>query len=97
MNTEVIEQTETQLKEPNDWAVVLFNDDVTPMDFVVQLLMEVFGVEGQSAVDLMVKIHETGQGAAGVYCYGIAEQKLIEAKRFCSTHNQNLRLELQEQ
>lgn len=47
------------------WNVILHNDDVTPMDFVVWLLISLFGRPFDDAVVLMLEVHETG---ASVVC-----------------------------
>ena len=80
-DTEVVDKTEnkTKLKKPKKWMVIVHNDDVTPMDFVVELLYYVFKLEVQQATELMLKIHNEGQGVAGIYPYEIAEQKYSEA------------------
>lgn len=82
MSTEadVIEKTKTQLKKPKKWAVVLHNDDKTPMDFVVELLQYVFKMDIAKAIELMLQVHQEGKGVAGVYSFELAEQKYAEAQ-----------------
>ena len=57
----------------------MLNDDVTPMEFVIALMMTVFGRSETDAVALTMKIHNEGSAIAGVYTYEIAEQKGIDA------------------
>ena len=42
------------------WRVVLHNDDVTTMDFVVHLLMTLFGMPLAEARRLMLEVHHGG-------------------------------------
>ena len=58
---------------------MFINDDFTPMDFVLQLLVEVFNKTLEEAKDVTLQIHEQGKGIAGSYNYELAEQKKAEA------------------
>tara|TARA_B100000963_G_scaffold245052_1_gene214552 strand:+ start:1954 stop:2253 length:300 start_codon:yes stop_codon:yes gene_type:complete len=71
--------TRTEVTYPNRYNVVFINDDFTPMDFVVQLLVEVFNKTLEEAKDVTLQIHEKGKGIAGSYNYELAEQKKAEA------------------
>jgi ATP-dependent Clp protease adaptor protein ClpS len=80
--TPVIEkkkQTTKQLKEPGKFKVVVCNDDVTTVDFVVAMLMSIFKFDEKRAFDLTIAIHQKGSAVAGVYAYEIAEQKALDA------------------
>lgn len=80
--TPVIEkkkQTTKQLKEPGKFKVVVCNDDVTTVEFVVALLMSVFKFDEKRAFDLTITIHQKGSAVAGLYPYEIAEQKALDA------------------
>lgn len=95
--TDTIEQEKTELKEPKKWAVVLHNDDVTPMDFVVELLHYVFGLSSEEATELMLQVHFNGKGVAGVYPYEIAEQKYSEAQVLIRLSAMQLKITLEEE
>ena len=71
--------TRTEITYPNRYNVVFINDDFTPMDFVVQLLIEVFNKTLEEAKDITLQIHEKGKGIAGSYNFELAEQKKAEA------------------
>ncbi len=58
--------------EPHKWAVILWNDDFTTMDFVVKVLREVFLKSEQEAESLMLRVHEEGQAVVGTYSYDLA-------------------------
>ena len=89
-DNDVIEKQKVKLKKPKKWAVVLHNDDVTPMDFVVELLFYVFKLEIKQATELMIKIHTEGHGVAGVYPYEVAEQKAMESTQIARTNGHPL-------
>lgn len=62
--------------EPPMYRVLLHNDDYTTMDFVVEILMSVFGKSFEDATMIMLKVHHSGVGVCGVYTYEIAETKV---------------------
>lgn len=66
---------EPELEEPSMYAVVMFNDDYTPMEFVVWVLMSEFRHNEEAAVQIMLSIHQQGKGVAGIYTKEIAETK----------------------
>ena len=68
----------TKLKAPNKFNVIMINDNVTPMDFVIQILMLIFNKDQDTAKDVMLEVHEKGRSVAGSYSYEIAEQKCVE-------------------
>lgn len=63
------------------------NDDVTRMDFVIAVLMEIFGHNEDSAQLLTVQIHEQGSAVVAVFPYEIAEQKAIETTLLARNNN----------
>jgi len=97
VDSETIEKEKTKLKRPAKWIVIIHNDDVTPMNFVVELLHYVFNLDVNQATELMLKVHHEGQGIAGVYPFEVAEQKLGEAQALVNISNQQLKLTMQEE
>jgi ATP-dependent Clp protease adaptor protein ClpS len=73
------EKIEREVKEPGKYHVIFLNDNHTPMDFVIELLMQIFKHDAETAQDIMFKVHEEGKAIAGTYFYEIAEQKTTEA------------------
>ncbi|MCR2062579.1 ATP-dependent Clp protease adaptor ClpS [Campylobacter helveticus] len=63
------------LQEPKMYKVVLLNDDVTTMDFVIEVLMRVFFHSFEKASELMMQIHYEGSGVCGIYTQEIALSK----------------------
>lgn len=76
----------TQIKYPQRYNVIFLNDDHTPMEFVIHLLIEVFNKNISQAKDITLKIHNDGRCVVATYHYEIAEQKSQEAT-LLSRHN----------
>jgi len=72
-------KTTDKLKEPGKYKVIVCNDDVTPVEFVVSMLVAVFRHDEKSALELTLKIHNSGSAVAGIFSYEVAEQKTIDA------------------
>lgn len=58
---------------PRKWKVVIYNDDVTPMDFVVYVLETIFQLPADTAINLMMTVHENGSAVVGMYPKAIAD------------------------
>ena len=84
---DVIVTVKKDLKEPGKYKVMVYNDNVTTMDFVVALLMTVFRHPQNVAVELTQRIHHEGKAVAGIYRYEIAEQKVLEATNVSQLNN----------
>ena len=82
MSTDIViekkKTTTSKIKEPSKFKVVVCNDDVTPLDFVMAMLVSVFNHDNDAARVLTQKIHTEGSATAGTYTHEIAEQKSIE-------------------
>ena len=91
------EKIKIKVSEPKNWKVILLNDDTTPMEFVIAILMEIFKHSHNSATDVTVQVHETGSGIAGVYSFEIAEAKAVEATQTARTNDHPLQIKLEEE
>jgi ATP-dependent Clp protease adaptor protein ClpS len=69
-------KTDSEIKEPPMYKVMLLNDDYTTMDFVVEVLVYVFQKSSDEAMRIMLNVHRSGVGICGVYPYEIAETKV---------------------
>jgi ATP-dependent Clp protease adaptor protein ClpS len=77
---QVEEKIKQVFKEPGKWAVIFMNDDKTPMDFVIKMLIDNFQYNNEQAYKMMNTIHENGKGIVAIYPFEIAEQKATEVK-----------------
>lgn len=75
------EKTRNTVREPKQYQVIMHNDDFTPMEFVVEILIDIFHKELPEAERLMLTVHERGRAAVGFYTYDIAVTKIQIAAR----------------
>ncbi len=68
----------SKVKPPRMYKVLLHNDDYTTMEFVVAILETVFHHSNASAMQIMLHIHQSGVGVAGVFTYEVAESKVTK-------------------
>ncbi len=73
-----VAESRPKLKRPPLYRVLLVNDDFTPMEFVVEILQGVFGMERTSATRVMLEVHTKGKGICGEYTFDIAETKVAQ-------------------
>ncbi len=78
--TAVAEKAKT--KKPPLYAVLILNDDYTPMDFVVHVIMKFFQKSEDEAMRLMLQVHEKGQAVCGIYTREIAESKAARVVQY---------------
>jgi len=88
---EVATRTRPKLERPPRFKVLLFNDDYTPMEFVVNLLEQVFRKSPAEATQLMLTIHRSGLGVAGVYVLEVAETKVATVHQLAEERGHPLR------
>ena len=75
---DLLEDIREELKEPEMWKVVLLNDDYTPRDFVVEILVSVFHKAPIEATKIMLDVHNKGKGIVGLYTYDIGRTKVSQ-------------------
>lgn len=97
-NTDILldEKIKVIVSEPKNWKVIFLNDDTTPMEFVISLLVEVFKHSQENARDITLQVHETGSGIAGIYSFEIAEAKAVESTNLARQNGFPLQIKLEE-
>ncbi len=90
----VLEQT-PQLAPPPMYKVVLLNDDYTPMDFVVDVLLFFFGLQKEQATQVMMQIHLRGRAAVGLYTRDVAETKAMQVIDYAQQHQHPLMCQIE--
>ncbi len=91
-----IKEAPPQLKKPPLYKVILLNDDFTPMDFVIEILMDFFAKSEQDATDIMMCIHNEGTGLCGVYSRDVAETKVEVVNNYSREHQHPLMCAMEE-
>lgn len=94
---QIDEKIKATVSEPKRWKVVFLNDDATPMEFVIELLTQVFKHTTDTAKDITMQVHETGSGIAGVYSFEIAEAKAVEATSLARANGFPLQIKMEEE
>ena len=79
LEVKIDEKVKTIITEPKRYKVIFLNDDKTPIEFVIELLMSVFRHTEETAKDITLKVHNEGSAVVGVYTFEIAEQKGVES------------------
>ena len=79
------------------YKVVLLNDDFTSMDFVVEILVDVFSHELDSAINIMLKIHRSGRAVCGLYVYEVAETKISQVNKMAKENEFPLKAIMEEE
>ncbi len=69
-------EAKPKLKRPSMYQVILVNDDFTPMDFVIEILVQFFYMGSEKATQVMLQIHTEGKGSCGVFTVDVAETKV---------------------
>jgi ATP-dependent Clp protease adaptor protein ClpS len=87
----VATQTRPRVQRPPRFKVLLYNDDYTPMEFVVALLEQVFGKSPAAATELMLLVHRTGMAVAGVFVLEVAETKVAAVHKLAEQRGYPLR------
>lgn len=91
-----ISKEEMKLKPPSMYQVVLFNDDFTPMDFVVFVLQRFFSMDTEKAKQVMLEVHTKGKGVCGVFTFDVAETKVAMVQQFAQQNEHPLMCDLQQ-
>ena len=91
-----VEESRPEVKKPPLYRVVLINDDYTPMEFVVDILESIFGMERTRATQVMLEVHTKGKGICGVYNFEIAETKVAQVMSLAKQHQHPLLCTMEE-
>ena len=96
MNQVEIKILKQKLKIPNQFEVILLNDDYTSMEFVVEVLKKFFHKEFLAAEAIMLKIHIDGEAVCGTYSYDVAQTKVSQVIGYSRKNDQPLMCVLRE-
>ena len=90
-----VEEARPKIKQPPLYRVVLINDDFTPMEFVVDILESIFGMERTRATQVMLEVHTKGKGVCGVFTFEIAETKVAQVNEYARQQEHPLKCTLE--
>ncbi|WP_419584210.1 ATP-dependent Clp protease adapter ClpS [Thiolapillus sp.] len=91
-----VQEAKPKLKKPPLYKVVLLNDDFTPMDFVVEVLMNFFAMTEEKATQVMLHVHTRGVGICGVFSKDVAETKVELVNNYSREHQHPLMCSMEE-
>jgi len=89
------EKTTNKVQVPKMYKVILLNDDYTTMDFVIEILTNVFNKNEAEAIMIMLSVHRQGKGVAGIYSLDIAQTKVKIVKDMAREHGHPLQLTIE--
>jgi ATP-dependent Clp protease adaptor protein ClpS len=93
---ETVEKPARKAERPDRYKVILHNDDYTTMDFVMEVLEGIFQKGPAQAYRIMMGVHQTGRGVAGVYPHEVAETKVENVHDMARAHGYPLRASLED-
>ncbi len=79
-------RSEQQVQRPRMWRVLLHNDDYTTQEFVVWVLETIFHKAHAEAFAVMLSVHRSGLGVAGVFTRDVAETKVKATEQLAEEH-----------
>ena len=85
-STLIESESDQRVERPRMWRVLLHNDDYTTQEFVVWVLETIFYKERGEAFEIMMSVHRTGIGIAGVYTHDVASTKVKVTKQLAEEH-----------
>ncbi|KTD35133.1 ATP-dependent Clp protease adapter ClpS [Legionella israelensis] len=83
-------KSQSEVRQPRKFKVVLLNDDYTPMDFVVKVLRRFFYLDEERATQIMLQVHIQGKGVCGVFTRDIAETKVVLVNEYARNNEHPL-------
>jgi ATP-dependent Clp protease adaptor protein ClpS len=89
--------TRTRTRKPSMYKVLMLNDDYTPMEFVVDVLQNIFQKNREEATQIMLHVHQKGVGVCGVYTYEIAETKVTQTVDYARKNQHPLQCTLEKE
>jgi len=78
------------------YKVILYNDDYTTMEFVIEVLQRCFAMNLERAMQIMLEVHNRGSGVCGVFSRDVAESKVVQVTELAKQHGHPLRCGMEE-
>ena len=96
-NIAVEEKNKIDVQLPKMWKLVFLNDDVTPMELVIDILVGIFKHNEESAKKITLDIHNEGSAVAGVYPFEIAEHLAVESTHIAKRNGSPLKIQVEQE
>lgn len=90
-----VQESKPVLQPPPLYKVVLFNDDYTPMDFVVEVLEVFFNMDREKATKIMLTVHTQGKAVCGLFTRDVAETKAMQVNQYARESQHPLLCEIE--
>ncbi len=91
-----VQEAKPKLKKPPLFKVLLLNDDFTPMDFVIEILVDFFSMSEEEATQVMLRVHTQGKGVCGLFSKDVAETKVEIVNNYSREHQHPLMCAMEE-
>jgi ATP-dependent Clp protease adaptor protein ClpS len=95
-DTHTQEESELELLVPREYHVFILNDDYTPMEFVIEILMTIFHKNYQEAEAITMMVHQQDRGLCGTFSHEIAETKVLQVSQLAKEHGHPLKAVMEE-
>lgn len=80
------EKEEVEVKRPRMYNVILLNDDYTSMEFVIDVLVRIFGKNIKEAEAITMDIHHNERGICGTFPKNVAEMKSKKVNEYAKVN-----------
>jgi ATP-dependent Clp protease adaptor protein ClpS len=97
IDIKIDEKIKKKVTEPKKFNVIMFNDEVTPMDWVIEVLKQIYKHTSASAEHITMTIHTEGKAVVGTYFFEIAEQKATETITASRNHGFPLQVKVEQE
>ncbi|MCY7293976.1 ATP-dependent Clp protease adapter ClpS [Alteromonas sp. a30] len=91
-----LEAVKQKVQPPPMYKVLINNDDYTPMDFVVEVLMRFFNLDHEKANQIMLTVHYRGKAVCGLYTSEVAETKVMQVNEYARKNQHPLLCSMEE-
>ena len=90
-----VQEAKPALKRPARYLVLMYNDDYTPMEFVVEVLERYFSMNREAATQVMLTVHTQGKAVCGTFTRDVAETKAMQVNQYARECNHPLLCEIE--
>ena len=94
-DNKVLQKNQTEKAFIPLYEIIMWNDDLTTMEFVVKVLTELFEKSQDEANMLMMEIHNNGNGIVAIMPLEPAEFKVQQVHAFAKASGFPLKCDLQ--